>query len=593
MRRASSLFVTGLGAALAAASFGPGAAIAAPLDSAPLAPVVSSLDFPECSSVCPHTGNHVGETGTFQLEAATGDVDVDAYRWSVAGAAEGEPAGWSEPVATKAGKPRSIAFTPTASGLRTVSFQAHDKADSWGSVATYTFYVPRNAPQVAWSFDDPNAPGANTGQDPAVGDLNLGGAATSPLGRNDIGLRFNAGEPATATSGISTANDFTVALWAHVDAAESMTLVSATSPEGNALEIGYDASTRSWVAGRRSATSAELASVAGSQGTWTHLAVTYRAAADELTLWVDGVARSSVTYASEAWDSSSWTLGCGGASTTGTACATAMVDEVGIWDNAAIGSVIAERVALQTSDGYATSMAAEWNLGVSTDTVESGVLTDRSFGARLQVEGAGSQYLSDGVLSLPGLPEQSITSNHPLTDSAVAFSAAASVRLTDPTRPAVIAQQAGESATAWTLGYRVKSDGTGGQFYFRIAGGDRTDAEVAEVRADVWTPEDVNVVIGVYNAERRQIEIYLNGLSPQFGDGSAEGEMPVASFTTPWTARGGFEVGNGTTTADLAGPAAPLAGELVGVWQYAGALSANDIFNADPGLPPGAAGAAG
>lgn len=164
-----------------------------------------------------------------------------------------------------------------------------------------------------------------------------------------------------------------------------------------------------------------------------------------------------------------------------------------------------------------------------------------------------------------------------------------SLRLTEPTQAGVIAQQSGENAPAWTLGYRVKSDGSGVQVYFQMADGDSVDATVAEVRADVWTPEDVNVVVGVYDAELRRIEIYLNGFSPEFGDGSPEGQMPEASFVTPWTARGGFEVGNGTTTLDLAGPEAPLAADVKGVWQYAGALTANDIYNADDGLPPGAA----
>lgn len=597
MRRVS-FFAAGLGAALAVASPVPGAAAAAPVDSAPLAPIVSSLDFPGCASIetpttCPQTGNHVGEAGTFQVEAAKGDTDVDAYRWAIVGATGDEPAGTSEPIATKAGRSRSIGFTSAQPGLRTLTVQARDRAGQWGDMKSYPFFVPRNEPMVDWSFNDPSAPGANSGLDPAVGGLDLGGAETSSLGRHDIGLRFTAGEPASAATGISTADDFTVALWAHIDAAESMTLVSAASPEGNALEIGYDAATDRWVAGRRSDTVAELASSPGTRGTWTHLAVTYRASVNELTLWVDGVARSNVTYAAQGWDTTAWRLGCGGASFAGADCATATVDEVGIWDNAAVGAVIADRVILETNEGHATSMAAEWNFGVNTDTVESGVLTDRSFGAQLQVEGAGDQYLPGGVLALPGAPEQRLISSHPVTDSAVSFSVAASVRFTDPTRPGVIAQQAGENAAGWTLGYRVKSDGSGGQVYFRMAESDSVDAEVAEVRADVWTPEDVNVVIGVYNAERQQIEIYLNGFSPSSGDGSAEGEVPVASFTTPWTARGGFEVGNGTTTTDLVGPTAPLLADLVGVWEYAGALSANDIFNAEPGLPPGAATASG
>ncbi|MEI7055978.1 LamG-like jellyroll fold domain-containing protein [Nocardioides sp. CCNWLW239] len=597
----SSRLVAGLGVALAASiSFAPQAAGAAappsarPIgaldDAAPLAPVVTSTSFPECSTMCPHDGTPVGVEGTFEVGAAKGDTDVDAYRWAILGPVEGEPSAYSETILTKAGRARSISFTSHKTGLRNLQVQARDKAGVWGHTASYSFYVPANEVVTEWSFGDPSDPGANSGADPTTGTLDLGGAVTSSVGRRDTGLQLRGGAPATAAStGVSTGQDFAVALWAHVDAAESVTLMSVPTAEGNAFEIGYDATDGSWLAGRRSATGAELASAPGGRGAWTHLAATYASSDDALTLWVNGKAVDTVAYSGEAWDGSRWQLGCGSVALPEPRCGDATVDEIGLWDNRASAPAIAERLRLEDETGYATSMAAEWNLGVSTDTVESGVLTDRSFGAPLQVAGIGDQYLSGGFLALPGTTGQSLTLGHPVTDSAVSFSVAASLRLTDPTRGGVIAQQAGENAAAWTLGYRLKSDGSGGQVYFQMADGDSVDATVAEVRADVWTPEEVNVVVAVYDVDLRRIEIYLNGMSPAFGDGSPEGEMPEASFTMPWTARGPFAVGNGTTTLDLAGPEAPLAAEVKGVWQYAGQLSANDIFNADIGLPPGAA----
>lgn len=602
MAYVSSRLVAGLGVALAAASisFVPQSAGAAPptavrpisanVDAAPLAPVVSSTSFPECSTLCPHNGTRVGVEGTFEVEAAKGDTDVEAYRWSIIGPAAGEPSGVSEPILTKAGRAQSFSFTSQKTGLRRLQVQARDKAGVWGSTASYSFYVPANEVVTEWSFTDPSNPGANSGADPAVGTLDLGGAVTTSVGRGGTGLQLRGGAPATATNtGVSTGHDFSVALWAHVDAAESVTLASVPTAEGNAFEIGYDATDGTWLAGRRSATSAELASAPGIRGVWAHLAATYSSSTNELTLWVNGKAEGTIAYSAGAWDGATWQLGCGSPVLPEPGCGDATVDEVGLWNNRATAPDIATRVSLADETGYATSMAAEWNLGVSTDTVQSGVLTDRSFGAQLQVAGAGDQYLPGGFLALPGAPGQSITLDHPLTDSAASFSVAASLRLTDPTRAGVIAQQSGENAAAWTLGYRVKSDGSGGQVYFQMADSDNVDATVAEVRADVWTPEDVNVVVAVYDAELGALKIYLNGFSPEFGDGSPEGEMPEASFATPWTARGGFEIGNGTTTLDLAGPESPLVGEVKGVWQYAGALSANDIYNADDGLPPGAA----
>lgn len=602
MAYVSSRLVAGMGVALAAASisFVPQAAGAAPptavppisanVDAAPLAPVVSSTSFPECSTVCPHNGTRVGVEGTFEAEAAKGDTDVDAYRWSIIGPEAGEPSGLSEPILTKAGRARSFSFTSQKTGLRKLQVQARDKAGVWGSTASYSFYVPANEVVTEWSFTDPANPGANSGADPAAGTLDLGGAVTSSVGRSGAGLQLRGGTPATATNtGVSTDQDFSVALWAHIDAAESATLVSVPTAEGNAFEIGYDATDGTWLAGRRSATSADLASAPGIRGTWAHLAATYSSSANELTFWVNGKAKETIAYSVEASDGATWQLGCGNLALPEPGCGDATIDEVGLWDNRATAPDIAKRVSLADETGYVTSMASEWNLGVSTDTVESGVLTDRSFGAQLRVAGAGDQYLPGGLLALPGTAGQSITLDHPVTDSAASFSVAASLRLTDPTQAGVIAQQSGENAAAWTLGYRVKSDGSGGQVYFQMADGDSLVATVAEVRADVWTPEDVNVVVGVYDAELRRIEIYLNGFSPEFGDGSPEGQMPEASFATPWTARGGFEIGNGTTTLDLAGPEAPLAGEVKGVWQYAGALTANDIYTAEDGLPPGAA----
>jgi hypothetical protein len=269
-----------------------------------------------------------------------------------------------------------------------------------------------------------------------------------------------------------------------------------------------------------------------------------------------------------------------------------------MWDIPIGAGDIAKKVTLDTVGGPKVATVADWDM-VNGDTIASGKVTERVFGAQLSVSSAGDAYLASVVdgdatvpaLTLPGAEGQRAAMSWSPMSTATSFSVSASVRVTDPTRPAVIAQQAGANAAAWTLGYRPKTDGTAqGQFYFRMSHEDSPTAAFSEVRLDVNSTDIFNAVTGVFDADREGgpvIYLALNGGAWGQDDGSAEAPVPEASFSvTPWQASGGFGLGNGTTTTSLSGTQAPLNGDIAHLKLFAGAWSLDAISKGEDGITP-------
>jgi hypothetical protein len=564
--------------------------------SAPKAPTLTSSNFPECAaeaspSTCPHTGTRVGGTGTFTVDAP--DSDVVKYQWWVVGPASGEPTSKTT-VTTTGGAAKTFSFTPRKTGLRKIQAQAFDEAGFGGAVKTYEFYVAANAPVADWTFDNEAARGANTGRDPSTGTLSLGGATISNFGRADDGLRFTGGAPATTTvAGVSTTQDFSVAAWVRVSTSESATLVAGKSATGDAFELGFDSSSRKWVVGRRGSTETRYASssAVADVGQWAHLAATYQASTKTVTLYVNGVQNGTVVYTTAAESVTGWQLGCGSSALPAPGCANGMVDQVGIWDVAISAPDVDARLKLDSDTREETSTAADWDM--AADTSASGVITDRSFGAKLAVSGAGSDYLAgalDGAvtvpaLTLPGEPSQQAKMAWSPVASSTSFTVGALVRIPDGSHAAVIAQQASANTAAWTLGYRPTDDGVM-QFYFRMAASDSASAGVSEVRLNVDSINEFNAVTGVYDATNNVIKLYLNGQAFADDDGSEFSPRAEDAFTTPWQARGAFSLGNGTIGQSPGGAQAPFEGDIARIKLFAGALTADAIEKGEDGVTP-------
>ncbi len=537
-------------------------------------PEVTSTTFTECASdadttQCPATGT-THTPGSFHVDAPSSDAI--SYSWKLNGSG-------ITTTGTTGGAAKDITVTPDQD-VNTFEVWSSDGANE-GIHAFFIFKVNRKAPSVRWTFDDAVDPAANSGD--SAGLLTLGTAEVDVRGRVGSALRPQGG-PATAQGvAVDTARDFTVSAWVRADQDASATFVAATTSVSNAFELGYDGATRQWIAGRRTASgSTDAVSSLALTGAWTHLAATYDASANKVTLYVDGISRSSVTYSGAAWASSGWSLGCGGIGGTPSSCLNGAVDEVNLWNAALSASEIAELadpIDPLTSHPI-TSSAASWTMSDAEDATSA---AESRFGADLALAdvpvpsfGTAGDGMAAGVLKLPGTNAQAATWSRAVADTSGSFTVAAWVRPSDPTRPMVVAQQQGASAASWTLSYRPASGG-GGQWVFQRASADTATPAVPEVRTRVLSDvsEDWTLVIGVYDNVTDTVSLYHNGNKFDDGPDPTTDAVQDTDFTTPWTARGRLDVGNG----QLDGAAAPFQGEIDSVEVLAGAMDATSAFD--------------
>lgn len=300
--------------------------------SRPDAPTVETTDFGECASAttpddCAAVGT-LGVPGSFLLD--TSSTDAVSYRWSLNG-------GPITSTATTAGAAQTIAVDPNAL-VNTLSVYTVDGAGNQSVTANHVFKVAPRVVDVRWTFNDHAALEADTGRAENA-PLTIAGASSDSVGRVEGALSTSGGAPAsspiTATAGVSATSSFSVGAWVRLDTpaqGTTTTLLSATSGDGNAFEFGYEPATNKWTAGRRSPTSASLASSStAALHVWAHLAATYDTATKILKFYVNGRLAGTVTYPTAASVSSSWRLGCGNVGGVASACMSGLIDEVNLY----------------------------------------------------------------------------------------------------------------------------------------------------------------------------------------------------------------------------------------------------------------------
>lgn len=535
----------------------------------PEAPGVTSSAFTECAN--PDTPNVCTTMGTTHVPGAVSldspSTDVTHYYWQLNG-------GPVQSVATTGGAAQAVNLIPDRV-LNTLTTWASDGVNTSGT-ATWSFKVNLHDPNVQWGFE--TGDGTSNEINPGIANLAFAGVnVAAPARRGAQALLVAGGGKATTSDvTVSTSADFTVAAWVHLDADTSGTVLAAPTSGSDAFEIRYDSSTHSWSAGQPNATG--MLPVSTSNGlahVWTHVAATYVASTRVLTLYVDGQAAGSATYASASPANSGWWLGCGSSFGAATGCATARLDDVRLY-NLALSAAEIPDAAYQpdpTTNLQAIGSAARWDM---TDPDGSPTAADSDFGAALARTdaptpsfGTSSDGTTTGVMFLSGSTTQHASIGRPVVDSNGSFTIAAKVKLTDATKSMTIAQQLGTSTAAWTLGYRAEGSGSG-QWVFQRSASDAAGAAISEVRSAVVFDADADFteLVATYNAQTKQLEFFVNGI--QF---ASEGTPPTdsvqnVSFTTPWMARGGFDVGNGT----LDGAQAPFQGEVALVEAFAGPL---------------------
>lgn len=552
-------------------------------------PTINTNSFAECLSPdapteCSPRGQ-AGESGTVTID--TPSSDAVSYRWSLNGGAA------SSPVPAAGGAPADITVTPNAL-LNLLQVWTVDGAGNESLRASYTFKVNPRSPSVRWNFDNPGDLGADSSQAQAAPLTVAAGASASPMGRVGGALSFSGNTPPTSpitgTSGVSATSAFTISAWVRVEAAaqgSTTTLISANYSEGNAFEFGYEPATNKWTAGRRNATSVSLVgSTTAVPRVWTHLAATYNPTTKTLAMFVNGRPAGTIVYPSAAWGSSTWRLGCGFVGGTPTGCGTALIDDVNLFPSSLAADEIQDLADPVPDDSLSpiVTSAAAWSMNDADDAVAA---AETCYAANLVLSDLPTPRFgasTDGlfrVLQLPGTSTQQAKVSRPVVDATGSFTIAANVRPTDPSISMVIAQQRGGNRESWTLAYKAISGG-GGRWVFQRTVSDSPWTSIVEVRSPVVpdASEELNVVIGTYDRKTDRIGLFVNGFSFTQGEDPLIDEVQEMPYSTPWTARGDFQIGNGT----LSGSTAPFKGEIERIDVFAGAFDELHALTYDNGI---------
>ena len=378
---------------------------------------------------------------------------------------------------------------------------------------------------------------------------------------------------------------FTISAWVRVEAAAqgtTTTLISANYSEGNVFEFGYEPATNKWTAGRRNATSVSLVgSATAVPRVWTHLAATYNPTTKTLAMFVNGRSVGTVVY-----PSSTWRLGCGYVGGTPTGCGTALLDDINLFPST-LGTDEIQDLADPVPDDSLSPIvtpAAAWSLDDADDAT---LAAETCYAANLALTDLPTPRFgatADGIfraLQLPGASTQQAKVSRPVVDATGSFTIAANVRPTDPSISMVIAQQRGVNRESWTLAYKAISGG-GGRWVFHRTVSDASGTSVVEVRSPIVpdASEELNVVIGTYDRKTDHIGLFVNGFSFTQGEDPLVDEVQEMPYSTPWAARGDFQVGNGT----LSGTTAAFKGEIERIDVFAGAFDELHALTYDNGI---------
>lgn len=518
------------------------------------------------------TTDQAAPKGTLNTAAAitldSPSSDVTKYLWKL------NDGPWNT-VTTTAGNPQTVTVTPDTE-LSTLWVKASDSVNE-SPQGTYYFRVNTPTPAVTWAFDGASLT-TNTAPGATGGALTIGSATASSYGRVDKALTLTPTAPAGATStttGVSTLNDFTVAAWVRAKSATDMTLVSAVAADSDPFEIGYSAGAQTWVAGRRDPAGALAAlSAPGMPGVWTHVAASWNAGPNRLSLYVNGEHIGDKTFTTgNPSNTSGWWLGCGRAGTSTVRCANGKVDEIALYKSVLAPTTIKRLANPLTVDTVpALGLNNVWGMVDATEPVDANDLT---LSAPDPVTGAPRFVASDGfwegLLDLLGAANQSVKTTRPTGDTTGSFTVSACVRLNSTTKDMVIAQQRGGTGAAWTLG--VRGGPTGSQWVFQRSTTDTASPAVVEVHseANMDLVGTMFLVQGVYDASQEdpatppKLELYVNGVGQSNTNGGVSG---VDDPTPPWLARGRLDIGVGT----FAGASAPFDGQIDYLDVSAGAI---------------------
>jgi hypothetical protein len=483
----------------------------------PAVPTVTSDVYHEGPSGCPGGAcGSVGQTGRFTFSSSS---DTRSFLW-----------GFSDPpttVATPQGVGGSVTvdFTPTSSGPRTLFVRAIDGAGN-ESTRVYQFVVAAESPALArWLM---NAPAGST----QVGD-DTGHGFTLPLTTGVLGVPGRivpgpdgASRSALQLSGVvagvrtagpvlaDTSRSFSVSAWVKLtDSSRTRKIVEQVAPSGGvAFLLEYEQSANVWKltapAPDGTAFPGVVATSTPRLNTWTHLAGTYDSSARTMKLYVNGVLEGTQPGITT-WNATGFLRI--GREWVGS------LAEIQVWNR-----VISATEAFALADPIAVARVGDWRMGDigSTQAIDSSDLAhDLTLwnGASIPSSGTG--------LRLDGVNDDAATAG-PVLYTDQSFTVSVRAR---PTTTAVDQTFVTQQSTGAHGGFSLGFGRDGGVWRFRIHASPTDAANPTIAAAPAVNPTTAfHQLVGVFDAQRREIRLYV--------DGVLRATAPMAAAWQPWNA---------------------------------------------------------
>ncbi len=510
----------------------------------PAVPTVGADIYLEGTDVC--SGGpcgSVGKTGRF-IFASSADVAQFRYRWNAQSAQTLNPGALGGSV--------TLVWTPTSGGAQVLTVTAIDRAGNEES-KVYQFVVKAESPAIAhWQIND--AAGAATVVDDSGNnrDATVSGATLGQPGRvidGQTAATFDGVDDVIQRADfVDTSKTYSVAVWARLDAkgAGNQSLISQNGYLYPAFNLVWDKYYDRWAVQVpshdnggaplptwKSALSTSIPQI----GVWTHLAWVYDTATMQLRLYVNGQLENVQTDVVSFNADHAIRLGNDGGQPFRGALA-----DVSVWDRAVFPKELVDRAEGINVGKY------RFDFGYDPSVDESGFFHDLDYYG-------GATIDPTSFLKLDGVDDHMATTGQVVqTDQSFTVSARARLGTTAGDR-IIVSQDSDGSQAGFFLYYQ---GGNGGAWVFAMRDA-KNATGTSSVSAKAFSPASWHEITGVFDAQRKQMQLFV--------DGALKSTATMNAAWQPWQASGALQIGRGLS---LGSHVSYFKGDIDDVYAYQG-----------------------
>ncbi|MFD7664343.1 LamG-like jellyroll fold domain-containing protein, partial [Streptomyces sp. NPDC059788] len=363
-----------------------------------------------------------------------------------------------------------------------------------------------------------------------------GGAESGAAGKSGSALRLDGTSGFAATTGpvVDTTKSFSVAAWVKLDDKDkNYTFLSQAGDRASGFQVYYSQHYDKWVLNRHATDTDDTKIVramskdVAKAGAWTHLAGSYDAAKQTLSLFVNGKLQESVKFTTPWRAKGGLQLGRLLYKGAWAEHAHGLIDDV-----RTVQSPVAEADVAAMSRGELPAHLKELasfslDEGVGSRRVSGGVPGEFAavLGGGAELGAAGK---SGSALRLDGTSGFAATAG-PVVDTTKSFSVAAWVKLDDKDRNYTFLSQAGDRASGFQVYYSKAYD----RWVFNRHATDTDDTKIVRaVSKDVAKAGEWTHLAGSYDAAKQSLSLFVDGRLQE-----------SVKFTAPWRAEGGLQLG--------------------------------------------------